>query len=66
MVAKVLERKALILVVDEIFLHLGLLHLINMLIDTFKGTVFQEELKTSLFTNLSNSWNIIGLITMRP
>ena len=34
-----------------------------MLIDTFKGTVFQEELETSLFTNLSNSWNIIGLIT---
>ena len=34
-----------------------------MVIDTFKGTVFQEELETSLFTNLSNSWNIIGLIT---
>ena len=34
-----------------------------MLIDTFKRTVFQEELETSLFTNLSNSWNIIGLIT---
>ena len=34
-----------------------------MVVDTFKGTVFQKELKTSLFTNLSNSWNIIGLIT---
>ena len=25
--------------------------------------MFQEELETSLFTNLSNPWNIIGLIT---
>ena len=58
-----LRKKGLILVVDEIFLHLRLLHLIDVVIDTFKGAVFQEELETCLFTNLSNPWNIIGLIT---
>ena len=58
-----LRKEGLFLVIDEIFLHLRLLHLIDVVIDTFKGTVFQEELKTSLFTNLSHSWNIIGLIT---
>ena len=58
-----LRKEGFFLVIDEIFLHFGLLHLINMVIDTFKGTVFQEELETSLFTNLSNPWNIIGLIT---
>ena len=58
-----LRKEGFFLVIDEIFLHFGLLHLINMVIDTFKGTVFQEELETSLFTNLSHSWNIIGLIT---
>ena len=51
------------LVVDEIFLHFGLFHLINVVIDAFKGTVFQEELETSLFTYLSNPWNIVGLVT---
>ena len=58
-----LRKEGLFLVIDEIFLHFGLLHLVDVVIDTFKGTVFQEELETRLFTNLSHSWNIIGLIT---
>ena len=60
---KGLGQIGLFLIVDEIFLHLRSLHLIDMLVNAIERAILKEQFDPGLFSNLSDTWDIIRLIS---
>ena len=56
-------QKGLFLVIDEVFLHLGGLHAVDVVINALQTAEFRQELEPRLFPDFCNARDVIRLVS---
>ena len=56
-------QKGLVLVIEEVFLHLGGLHIVDILIDALQTAEFSQELEPGLLPDFCNARDVIRLVS---